>query len=282
MDKKNLVKRLLTFFIGIPLVVCLLLIDFEEYLVLNLCMVIISLLGANEFFNMASNKVNLKYKALFLTLTGCLPLLSYIFILAGISSDYMIWVYTIEVIFIMAVECFGSQEFTDSLTVIATSAFGIFYCGYLLTFVCRLSHYENAGSLLILFFLFVFMCDSGAWFFGVLLGKNNRGIFKASPNKSIAGFLGGIITDIALVCVLKLVFPDQMTNDYWRYIILAGGTALAGIIGDLIESTLKRSCEVKDSGNLIPGRGGMLDCMDSIILAIPAFYILFHFLLVQA
>lgn len=279
MDKKNLIKRLLTFFIGIPVVVCLLMIDFQQYLVLNFCIILISALAAHEFFNMVSVKVPLKSKAFFLTLCATLPLLSYIFILSEISLDYLLWVFTIEVILIMAVECFLSQEFTNSIEIMAFSAFGLFYCGYLLTFIIRLSVFEHAKSLLILFFLFVFMCDSGAWFFGVLLGKNNRGIFKASPNKSIAGFVGGIVTDIALVCVLKLVFPEQMPAEYWRYIILAAGTALGGICGDLIESTMKRSCGIKDSGNLIPGRGGMLDCIDSIILAIPVFYILYHYLL---
>ena len=73
-------------------------------------------------------------------------------------------------------------------------------------------------------------------------------------------------------------FPDVITISYRNLVILGIITSLAAIIGDLIESVFKRSCEVKDSGNLIPGRGGVLDSIDSILIAAPIFYIGYNFL----
>lgn len=276
----NIAKRLLTFFIGLPLVIALVFIQYQNHLVLNFAIVLASVIGANEFLNIISSKVKITTRISILTFSGLIPILGYVFILANISLDALLWIFTIEVILILAEECFKASDFTFSFEKIAFSSFIVFYCGYMLSFITRLTSYENSNSLLVLFFLFVFMCDSGAWFFGMLLGKNNRGIFKASPNKSLAGFIGGIITDVAIAILLKFVFPEIYQGDLWKYIVLGFVTAIGAICGDLIESVFKRSCGVKDSGNLIPGRGGILDCIDSIIIAIPVFFIMYEYLLV--
>ena len=122
------------------------------------------------------------------------------------------------------------------------------------------------------------MCDSGAWFFGILFGKSTRGFVAASPNKSLVGFIGGISGSIASGCLFKFIFPEVFTISYPRLIILGLITSIAAIVGDLIESVFKRSCNVKDSGNLIPGRGGILDSIDSVLIAAPIFYIGYNFL----
>ena len=126
------------------------------------------------------------------------------------------------------------------------------------------------------------MTDSGAWFFGVLFGKSTRGFFKASPNKSLVGFFGGIITAIACGILFKFIFPTVFFGSIWKIVLVSFTTALAAIIGDLIESVFKRSLGVKDSGTIIPGRGGLLDCLDSLILGAPIFYIGIHFLYLTA
>lgn len=274
----NIGKRLLTFFIGLPIILGLVFLNFQHHLVLNIIITIGCVIGSYEFCSIVSSKIKLTSKVLVMTFAGLLPLLGYIFILSDISLEILLWVFTLEILFIMAVECFTAKEFSVSLEKISFSILALFYCSYMPTFITRLCYYENSVPLLILYFVFVFMCDSGAWFFGILFGKNNRGIFKASPNKSIAGFVGGIITDIALAVVIRAIFPDFFHGEYWRIIILAFITAVAAIIGDLVESVFKRSCGAKDSGKLIPGRGGLLDCMDSLIAAIPVYYIGLHFL----
>ena len=191
----------------------------------------------------------------------------------------LIWLLVFEIFIFMGAESIFSKDFEDSAVKISITTLIIFYCGYMLTFITRMTSIEqNASIFLYLYFILVFMTDSGAWFFGVLFGKSTRGVFKASPNKSIVGFFGGIITAIACGILFKFIFPDIFFGSVWKIVIVSFTTALGAIIGDLIESVFKRSFGVKDSGNIIPGRGGLLDCLDSLILGAPIFYIGIHFL----
>ena len=274
----KVVKRLLTFFIGVPLILFLVCFDFFSHLPLQIVLIVLTFFAANELYNMFSNKVKIFPKALLLSFTTLLPLISYIFILTGISLEVTPWILTFELIVLMAIEAFFSKSFEFSTEKISRSFFLITYGGFLITFISRMTILENSKYLISLFLILVFMCDSAAWFFGILFGKNNRGIFPASPNKSIAGFVGGILSSVACGVIFKLLFPKVITAEFWKVIITGFLTAISAIAGDIIESVLKRSAQIKDSGNLIPGRGGVLDSIDSIIVSAPVFYIAQHFL----
>src|SRR5574344_36466 len=271
-------KRLLPFFIGIPLVFFLVFFNFCNHLFLNIIISIFSLLAANEFYNMLSTKSELYPKVLILIETVSLPILSYLFIVLRISQNVTSWVFTFEVIILMAIECFFAKDFKNSITKITMSSLIIFYCGFMMTFITRLTVLDNAVYFVALYFLLVFLCDSAAWFFGILFGKNNRGFIAASPNKSIIGFLGGIVAAIASGILFKYFFPQILEGNYWKIFIVSVITAFGAITGDLIESVFKRFSDVKDSGNIIPGRGGVLDSIDSVLIAAPIFYIGVHFL----
>ena len=276
-------KRLLVFFIGVPLVIGVVSLYYYNYIALNILAVVGSAFGANEFYNMASKKVKMFPKTLVIIFTAALPFLAYNFILLDLDLSNLTWFLVLEIFLFMGAEALFSKSFEDSIIKISLTVLIIFYTGFMITFVTRLTSIkENATIFIYLYFILVFMCDSGAWFFGVLFGKSTRGIFSASPNKSIVGFFGGIITSIASGILLKFIFPDILFGPIWKIILVAFGTALAAIVGDLIESVFKRSCEVKDSGNLIPGRGGALDCIDSLILGAPIYYIGIHFLYLVA
>ena len=123
-----------------------------------------------------------------------------------------------------------------------------------------------------------FACDSIAWFFGILFGKNNRGLIKASPKKSIAGFIGGFAGSLCIGFIVYFLFKE-FRNFLPQLIIISLLTAAAAIIGDIVESILKRAADIKDSGKIILGRGGILDSMDSLLFAIPVFYISYKFLI---
>jgi phosphatidate cytidylyltransferase len=104
----------------------------------------------------------------------------------------------------------------------------------------------------------------------------------ASPNKSIAGFAGGLAASVGIVILAVIFIPAAFTSTMMPS-ILAGtllglGAGIAATLGDLSESALKRSANVKDSGTLILGRGGALDSIDSIILAAPVYYLLYQVL----
>lgn len=272
-------KRLLTFSIGIPVVLLLVFCDVLHQLPLQITITIFSALGSMEFYNMLSKDNKLFPKPLIIIGTAFMPIMSYTFMLINPSLlSILPWIFICESIAIMGVEAFFSKSFETSLNKIAKSIFIIFYCGFFITFLSRMSALPNPKYIISLFLIFVFMCDSGAWFFGVLFGKSTRGIFAASPNKSLVGFIGGIITSIFFGVVFKLIFPEIIDCSYLNLCILGLLTAVAAIIGDLIESVFKRSCNVKDSGNIMPGRGGILDSIDSILIAAPVFYVGQYFL----
>lgn len=125
------------------------------------------------------------------------------------------------------------------------------------------------GSILLSFFAIVWGSDVGAYIFGVTLGqKYGAKLFPSiSPKKSWIGFWGGMLT--AVIVALILHFTGVFAFPLWHCIILALILDVFGVYGDLIESQWKRHYEVKDSGNIIPGHGGMLDRFDSALLAIP-------------
>lgn len=271
-------KRLLTFFIGVPLVIALVYFDYLNHLVLQLVVGVFAVLGANEFYDMASKKNKLFTKEIVLIATALLPFTCYTFILADLSLDITPWIFITISILLMGYECFSAKTFEFSLSKIAYTLLTVFYCGFLITFISRMTILPDSKYVITLFLIFVFMCDSFAWFFGILFGKSTRGFVAASPNKSLVGFAGGIAGSIACGLLLKFLLPSVFTISYKNLIILGLITSIAAIVGDLIESVFKRSCDVKDSGNLIPGRGGVLDSIDSVLIAAPIFYIGYNFL----
>lgn len=273
----KLCKRLLVFFLGLPLVLGLVFLNYANHLVLNFVIVVFSVLAASEFYNFAPKNTDLFNKYFFYILVALLPLSAYLFNFIGLDINLTSWLLVAEICILFATECFAVKSFENSVNKISFSVLLLFYCGYLLTFLVKLTTLPNSTYFLILFFILVFMCDSGAWFFGMLFGKSTRGFIPASPNKSLVGFIGGIITSIACGILLNLIFPEIFGNEYWKIIIISFLTAVVSIVGDLTESVFKRSAEIKDSGTLIPGRGGVLDSIDSIILATPIYYTLIHF-----
>lgn len=122
-------------------------------------------------------------------------------------------------------------------------------------------HFEILiGSLLILW-----ASDTGAYFAGTKFGKTKL-FERVSPKKSWEGFLGGAFSAIAVAFVLSQYF--HVIAD-WKWLVIAGIIIIAGTYGDLIESLFKRSIEIKDSGNGLPGHGGFMDRFDGLLLSAP-------------
>ena len=129
---------------------------------------------------------------------------------------------------------------------------------------------EFSGKLLICFFSIVWGSDVGAYIFGVTLGqKYGKKLFPSvSPKKSWIGFWGGLVTAITVAVIFY--FTRLFDYSLIHCIALAVILNVTGVYGDLIESQWKRHYEVKDSGYIIPGHGGLLDRFDSALLAIPS------------
>ena len=121
------------------------------------------------------------------------------------------------------------------------------------------------GFLPLSIFIFLWLSDTGAYCFGSLFGKN-RLFPSISPKKSWEGFFGGLL--VAVGCSQLLAMDTSLNR--WEWLGLSLVVVIFGTWGDLVESLLKRQLGIKDSGNILPGHGGMLDRFDSSLLAIPA------------
>ena len=135
--------------------------------------------------------------------------------------------------------------------------------------------------ILLYVFLLVWGADSGAYFVGRALGKHKLAP-KVSPGKSWEGAIGGVITS-AVIAFLFLTFtPKNIFGkeiEILPFILLSVLTVIISIFGDLTESMFKRQAGIKDSSNLIPGHGGILDRIDSLTAAVPVFALGFFFFL---
>ena len=119
-------------------------------------------------------------------------------------------------------------------------------------------------------FLLVWCADSGAYFVGRKLGRRKMAP-NVSPNKSMEGLAGGLVTGLLVVVAIS-VFKLQLTGvPLIAFVALSAITILASVLGDLFESMLKRRADVKDSGTILPGHGGILDRIDSLLSATPIF-----------
>ena len=131
------------------------------------------------------------------------------------------------------------------------------------------------GLLLLAIFIFIWVNDTGAYLVGSRWGKR-RLAPNISPKKSVEGSIGGLILVLLSAVILRLLLFPELS--WLRILLIAAVVAIFGTIGDLFESSLKRRAGVKDSGKLIPGHGGILDRIDSLLLAVPAVYLLLAFL----
>ncbi len=131
-------------------------------------------------------------------------------------------------------------------------------------------HGSDGGPAWTLFAIgLVAAADSGAYVFGVNFGKHKLAP-NISPGKSWEGFWGGLLVTLALALVCMPLF-DAPLSDFWRYALLGLMTGLFSVVGDLFESLMKRHACIKDSSALIPGHGGLLDRLDSIVSGLVVF-----------
>ncbi|MCM8812884.1 MAG: phosphatidate cytidylyltransferase [Candidatus Omnitrophica bacterium] len=169
---------------------------------------------------------------------------------------------------------FVRKDSSQAILGISTTLFGIFYVSWFFSYLIKI-RFLPAGVFLVGFLLLVTkMGDIGAYVVGSRFGRHSL-IVRISPRKTVEGAAGGLLFSVAAAAASRLYVPWIPLTHLIGLGILLGSIAQ---VGDLCESLIKRDCGVKDSGVYLPGLGGVLDVIDSVIFNAPIFYFyLLHF-----
>jgi phosphatidate cytidylyltransferase len=182
----------------------------------------------------------------------------------------MVPLFLVLILLVLSVLFMGtSQNHASTITHIGISFFGILYIGFLLSHVSLIRNLPNGKQWALFLMVTVWAGDISALSGGSLFGRHKL-YPKISPKKTYEGLIGGILGSIAVALAFGLLFLSNVEKGV--LILLAMGIGIFGQLGDFSESMIKRSAQVKDSGNLIPGHGGMLDRLDSFLFSSPCLY----------
>ncbi|MGC1456271.1 MAG: phosphatidate cytidylyltransferase [Nitrospirota bacterium] len=179
---------------------------------------------------------------------------------------------TAAMLLIMIVRLFSSRPVDGALEDVAATFLGVFYVAMLFAFQVAIRTGDNGRQWLVFLYFIIWASDIGAYSIGIPFGKH-RLYEKVSPKKSIEGFFGALIASSAMALLCRVWFMPPIGAG--EAIAIALLLAVVGTIGDFVESLFKRAAGVKDSGDFIPGHGGILDRMDSMLFAAP---VLFYYL----
>ncbi|MDE6006537.1 MAG: phosphatidate cytidylyltransferase [Muribaculaceae bacterium] len=232
-----------------------------------------SILGCLEFSKLIRGSESRFRPEIALDILGCIALsMSYM------GLPLLIWALIIMARFILQLY----DKEVNPLRSLSDSMLGQIYIGFPMCVMTGIAYFFNPMMLLPVFFL-IWINDTGAFLVGSSCGRH-RLFERISPKKSWEGFFGGLI-----FCIAASILFYYFCNDYFKLTTIHANLAIwigLGVIvsvfgtwGDLIESMFKRNQHVKDSGHLIPGHGGILDRIDSLLLVLPATAIYFLLIL---
>jgi phosphatidate cytidylyltransferase len=281
---KKLFQRLLIFFTGLPvLIVIVIFLPHFNHLAFNCVVITVSILGAMEFQNFFKQK-NMFISPLEAAVLGGLgPVSTAAAVCFNLSLFIIPAALVPGVLWLVVSRVFSSGEKLDAAMSRGAAGLSVLiYPGCLMAWLILLSLLPKPDVAILVCLLMTYLNDAAAWAAGIGFGKGNRGIVPASPNKSVAGFAGGLLSSVVIGVLAAGLVPGAFSSprmpDLPAGAVLGLMTGAAAALGDLGESALKRSAGLKDSGFIIPGRGGVLDSIDSLAAAAPVYYILYRLL----
>ena len=232
--------------------------------------------GLYEFFTM-TKKLELKADASIAYLGASAFFVAFLFNAPEKAPDLLLLTLAVFMIVLLITQTFRFQkDFSKMLTGIGVTLLGVIYVVFLGGFLVsmRVGFDETvvpflSTKLLGYFFLVVMGSDVGAYFIGKSIGKRKL-VPSISPNKTWEGFIGGIMLVTGFAALSTLIFFPELP--YKISIPLAMVMAVVGVSGDLAESAMKRGAKTKDAANLLPGHGGLLDRLDSLLFNAPILY----------
>jgi phosphatidate cytidylyltransferase len=252
--------------------------------------VVVTLLAQREFYGLIEDKGAHPIVGFGLAAGAALPVVAYL------GNEYHATVLmTVTLLVVMFLQL-GRRQISEALASISGTFFGIFYVGWLLSHAVVLREFhrvilarygeaqasrigivDDTGAFLLTFTLAVVVwSDAGAYFAGRAYGKHKLAP-RISPGKTVEGAIGGVLGGTLCGLVFKGIFDlwwPSLSQVFGWVAAIGFGVILSvvAIVGDLVESLLKRDAQVKDAGAMLPGMGGVLDRIDSPLLAIPVMY----------
>ena len=281
----NLAKRVLFAVVAIPLFIFVL---YSGGLLLHIVILILSSLALHEYFSMVGKSGAKVISAPAYGFNFLIILLNYLSVSGIIYLGTTEFILIMSLVFILNMGSaavmhlfFGSKEhitneigmMTHGLQYISIGFISILLIPELFAEAYPVNPPVNPNLLSIIVFAAIWASDTFAYFVGRKFGKHKL-LESISPNKTVEGFVGGVLGSaivFTLPCVL--FFKNHSTLALATLIILGIVIGLMGTVGDLVESSLKRHAGVKDSSNLIPGHGGILDRFDSALFVFPTMFI---------
>lgn len=270
----SLISRVLIAAIFVPILIFLILNENPTYYYIVVSVFIMFALF--EFFAMMSKR-GIKPMWIIGTLFGFLLLLYPAFLNVDYSKIFFAFaILTALLIKVMprysVPLCGMKEDFNTHVPSLFMSIFGIVYICFLGNFLIQI-RFSFGSSLTLFLFLITWLNDTGAYFIGTTIGRHK--IFpKISPKKTVEGFFGGIIFSILTGIIAKQFLNINISNFSWIGICFL--LSISAHAGDLSESLLKRFAGVSNSFDLLPGHGGILDKIDSLLFTAPVFYFIFN------
>jgi len=234
-------------------------------------------LGLYEFFSLVQKKGIPIYKPFGIIVGICIPISIYFRFEPTEKWELAFMVALCLLLFLLQ---FMRRSSIDALSAVSITFFGILYISWFFSFIIKIRLITDItlpeGSKLVGFLLLVSkLGDIGAYLIGSRFGRHFL-IPRISPKKSIEGAMGGFIFSLIGSLISKTFLPSM---SYFHLITLGILLGILAQIGDLSESLIKRDCSSKDSNTILPGLGGILDLIDSLLFTTPVFYFYIRMLL---
>jgi phosphatidate cytidylyltransferase len=275
-------SRLLTAIVALPILILSVILPYllPQFSWTNWPFLVIAALalgaGLFEFFTL-TKKLELKADAGVAYLGAAAFFVAFLFDAPAKAPDLLILTVALFLILVLVTQTFRFQvDFSKMLTGVGVTVLGVLYVAFLGGFLIsmRVGFADStvphlSTKLLGFFFLVVMGADTGAYYMGKNLGKRKLAP-KISPGKTWEGVIGGLILSSAFAAVSSATFFPELP--YKFSIPLAIVMSLVGLFGDLAESAMKRGSNTKDAASILPGHGGLLDRLDSLLFNAPIIY----------
>jgi phosphatidate cytidylyltransferase len=262
-------KRWLTSIVAAPLIAALII--FGPMASFGLLIAVVGAISAWEYFSMLSGGNRSRvlgpipawcaFSGLLILIAAAYSRVDLLFLICWVGFAGMA---------ILSLKFFSEQNGRDILDQVAKGAQFLIYIPLPLAALTIIRAGDNGVAWIFFLVLIIFLGDAAAFYAGTYLGRHKLHP-AVSPGKTIEGAIGGLAANILVALVFKVIFLPELPA--LLVLVFAVTAGVAGQLGDLFESELKRTSKIKDSGNILPGHGGILDRIDALLFAAPVAYV---------